>query len=158
MTKENIQNFTFRVTKANKTEMIVILYDIAIVYINDAIDALKREDKCQFRLEISRIRDTIRELIESVDTSMELGMNLLNLYIFCGNELTKAFIDYDETYLYHVESIFKKLSDAYREASKKDLSGPVMENAEKVYEGYTYNRSLTNETYSASGNDRGILA
>lgn len=158
MTQENIQNFTFRVTKANKTEMIVILYDIAIVYIKDAIEALMRDDKVQYRIEIGRVRNTLHELMDSVDTSMELGMNFLNLYIFCGNELTKAFIDYDESYLYHVESIFARLAEAYREAAKKDMSGPVMENTENVYEGYTYNRSLTNETYAAGNNNRGILA
>lgn len=157
MTREKIQDFTLRVSNANKTEMIVILYDIAKTYIKDALEALDNDAKASFRVEVNRVRDTIGELICSVNTSTELGLNLLRLYIFCNGELTKAFMDYDKSPLYHVLSIINKLSEAYEELSKKDTSGPIMEHAEAVYQGFTYNRSLKQENVSGADANRGFL-
>lgn len=158
MTKEEIQDFTVRVTSANKTEMIVILYDIALTYIKDAVSCLDRENKPQFRIEIGRVRNAIKELMDSVDTSLDLGMRLLQLYIFCSGELTKGYIDYDKDPLYHVMSILKKLRDAYNEKTKLDTSGPVMKNVETVYEGFTYNKSSRMQSVTVADANRGILA
>ena len=158
MTNDKIQNFTMRVSQANRTEMVTILYDIGQTYIEDAVNSLKNDNKTQFRVEVGRVRNTLKELMNSVDTSQQLGQNLLELYIFCSSELTKAFIYYSATELYHVGSIFKKLGDAYREAAKKDLSGPVMANAQKVYDGITYNRNLTMDSMQTADAKRGIYA
>ena len=38
MTKEQKQEFTRRISQANKSGMIVILYDIFLAYIQDALD------------------------------------------------------------------------------------------------------------------------
>ena len=78
MTKEQIQAFTLRVSSANKTEMIVILYDIAITYLNDSVSAKESDDKSLFRAELNRTKSTVQELMNSVDTSTELGQTLLN--------------------------------------------------------------------------------
>lgn len=158
MTKDKIQDFTFRVTTANKTEMIVILYDIGITYIDDAVSKLDCADFKGFRNEIGRIRNTLRELMNSVDTSNEIGANILKLYIFCSRELTSAFLNFDKNSLYHVANIFKNLKEAYEEVSKNDTSGPVMEHAETVFNGLTYNRDLRSESVSNGSTNRGFLA
>ncbi|MBQ3890229.1 MAG: flagellar protein FliS [Lachnospiraceae bacterium] len=158
MTKETIQNFTYRITQANKTQMIVILYDIAITYIKDAVSDIEKADFSGFRTEVNRIRDTIRELMNSVDTSIEIGHNLLRLYIFCSSELTKAYLDYDKGALYHVMSILSKLKDAYSQVSELDKSEPVMQHTESIYNGFTYNKSLKNETFVSKDVNRGFLA
>ncbi len=157
MTKECIQDFTQRVAAANKTEMVVVLYDIGIVYIKDAIACIEGADFKGARIEIGRIRDTLKELMDSLDTSTEIGHNLLKLYIFCSGELTKAFLDYDKGCLYHVESILSKLRDAYREVAKRDTSGPVMEHTETVYNGFTYGRNSQVNNVSNKELNRGIL-
>lgn len=158
MNKDMIREFTLRVSNANKSEMIVILYDIAIAYIEDAKKALEKGDKATFRLEIGHIRNTISELMESVNTSTEVGMNLLRLYIFCGGELTRAYLDYSMDPLYHVLSTIVKLKEAYSEVSRMDTSAPVMSNTERIYAGMTYNRNMTSENISGAEANRGILA
>ena len=60
MTKEKIQDYTRRISLANKTEMVVILYDILITYLEDATDALDREDFNAFSQELERSRNTLR--------------------------------------------------------------------------------------------------
>lgn len=157
MTAEKIKDFTYRVTQANKTEMIAVLYDIGVVYLKDALTSLGDGDNAGFRREITRARNTVGELIASVNTSVEPGMKFLSLYIYCNGELTRAFMDYDKDPVYHVISIFEKLGDAYHIASEKDTSGPVMGNVEKVYSGFTYNRSMTAENLSPDSSNRGYL-
>ncbi len=158
MTKEKIQDFTIRVTTANKTEMIVILYDIAITYLQDAIDALSEGNNSEYRKELGRARNTLRELQNSVDTSIDLGMTLLKIYVYANKELTKAYMDYDEARIFHVMAMFIGLRDAYMEAGKVDKSGPVMDNVETICSGYTYNRYLMKETVSTGEYNRGLLA
>lgn len=158
MTREKIRDFTIRVTTANKTEMIVILYDIAITYLQDAIDALSEGNHSEYRMELGRARNTLRELQNSVDTSIDLGMNLLKIYVYCNKELTKAYLDYDEAPIFHVMAMFIGLRDAYMEAGKVDKSGPVMDNVETICSGYTYNRYMRRETVSTGEYNRGLLA
>ena len=157
MTNEKVKDFTFRVAGANKTEMIVILYDIAVTYAKDAIAAIEHNDRPLFREEVGKIRNTIKELMNSVNTSTDLGVTLLRLYIFCSGELTKGFIDYDKDAIYHVMSIIMKLRESYAEISKKDTSGPVMSNTEKVYAGFTYNKNCVPEPATDLSQNRGML-
>ena len=158
MNKDKIREFTMRVSNANKSDMVVILYDIAITYIGDAKKALAKGDKPTFRLEVGHIRNTVKELMDSVNTGTDIGLNLMRLYVFCNGELTRAFMDYSEEPLNHVYNTLSKLREGYAEVSRQDTSEPVMVNAERVYAGYTYNRNLMNENISAMEGNRGILA
>ena len=44
MTDEKKQEFTLRITSANKTELVEILYEMLLVYIDDANDAIVKKD------------------------------------------------------------------------------------------------------------------
>ncbi|MBO4679523.1 MAG: flagellar protein FliS [Lachnospiraceae bacterium] len=158
MTKEQIQAFTFRVSSANKTEMIVILYDIAITYLNDSVSAKENDNKTLFRAELNRTKSTVQELMNSVDTSTELGLTLLKLYVYCNRELTKAYLDFDDAPARHVISILSRLREAYEVVSKKDKSESVMKNVEIVYGNLTYNKNLMNEILTDRAQSRGYLA
>lgn len=158
MTKERIQDFTVRISQANKTEMIAILYDIAVEYCNSALAALEIDDKMLYRIELGRVRSTLKELMNSVNTSTELGMTLMRLYIFQKQQLTKAYMDFDKIAITHVLGIFEKLGKAYEELSKQDSSDPVMDNVENVYSGFVYNKNRMVESVLDRDMSRGYLA
>lgn len=158
MTKDQIQTFTLRVSRANRTEMIAILYDIGIVYLEDALSALDGQDTKTFRLNINRAKDVLRELTASVNTANPLGKKFLSLYVFYNEQLTKAYMDLDREACGHVLKMFEILSAGYKEAAKKDPDGAVMGNTENIYTGLTYNRYQTANNYSDAGGNRGYLA
>ncbi|MBO7600492.1 MAG: flagellar protein FliS [Lachnospiraceae bacterium] len=158
MTKEKIRAFTYRISKANKTEMIAILYDIGIEYLNEAEKSLAKDDKTAFRNDLNRARGAVKELMASVNTETGLGKNFLNIYIYCNSELTKAFLNFDKEHIDNVKEIFTELSEAYNRVCKMDVSGPVMGNTETVYSGLTYNRSLLSNLSSDVSKNRGYLA
>lgn len=157
MTNEEIQVFTRRIANANKTEMLVILYDIGLTYIEDAARALEAGDKKEFRLQIVRVKNTIRELMNSVNTSVEPGRTIMSVYVFCNEELTRAFADCSTVNLENVKKILTSFRDTYMECSKKDTDGAVMEHTETVYTGLTYNRNSYTDTVSVADAGRGFL-
>lgn len=157
MTTEKKQAFTYRISKANRTEMIAILYDMAAEYIENALSEIDN-NPMEFRLNLSRARDVLGELKASVNTQNELGMQLLELYIFYSKQLSKAYALYEKQPAEHVLKMLKSLSEAYAELAKNDTSGPVMGNTETVYSGLTYNKYLTADNVSDASGNRGYLA
>ena len=158
MTKETIQSFTYRITTANKIEMIAILYDIGRTYIKDALECLNSADRAGFRTNVNCVRNTVKELMASVNTSDDLGRTFMSLYIFCNKQLTKAFLDFDPEALQVVDDMFKEFGEVYHQISGLDSSKPVMNNTETVYSGLTYNRSLSPENMTSGSSNRGFLA
>ena len=54
MTSELKRQFTFRVSQANPTEMIVILYDMTLQYLTDAGESAGREEIAEYRENVRR--------------------------------------------------------------------------------------------------------
>lgn len=158
MTKEQIQNFTFRISNANRTDMIAILYDMGIEYLNGALTALKESRFKDFSDEIYRFRGVNRELMDSVNNETQIGRNFLSIYVFMGRMVTEALINREGEPLKRVIGMLTKMSETYRELGKKDPTGPVMEHAETVYSGFTYNRNRVTDNVSNADVNRGFLA
>ena len=56
MTAEQIKEYTLKITRANKSELIVVIYDMAIDYVDDALRALENGDKNQYRKNVKQAR------------------------------------------------------------------------------------------------------
>ena len=157
MTKESINEFTLRITHANKTEMIVILYDIAITYLQDALKGLEYGDYVGFKNDINRTRGVLRELTDSVDNSVRAGRSLIQLYVKCNGELTTAVLEKRSEPVKLVLDILGELKKAYEEFARADMSEAIMEHTEEVYTGFTYNKNLRSETIAPGDANRGYL-
>lgn len=158
MTKEEKQQFTLRITQANATEMVVILYDMALQYIKDGKEAFEREDTVAYKEAIRKVRGCINELIRSLNMEYEPAPKLLRLSLFCVRRLTYAEVRNAGETLEEVESILGKLRDAYAEIASANTAAPVMSNTQTVYSGLTYGKSadLTEGVTGSDGN-RGML-
>ena len=156
MTKELKQEFTLRITQANKTQLITILYEMVLLYLEEAGESLTKEDKPAFKQAIRKIRDCMNELILSLHLEYELAQNLLQLYRYINSELVQADIHYEKENLHHIESIIKQLHGAYKQIEAQDTSGPVMENTQTVYAGLTYGRNTLSENIADTALNRGF--
>ncbi len=157
MTKELKQEFTLRITQANKTQLITILYEMVLLYLDEAKEACAAEDKAAYKNAIRKIRDCMNELTLSLHLEYELAQNLLQLYQYINSELVKASIHFNTENLAHVESIIKKLHGAYKQIEAQDTSKPIMGNAQAVYAGLTYGRNTLTENISDSTTNRGFF-
>lgn len=158
MTREYKQQFTLRITQANKTELIVILYEIVLAYMEDAEAALEEGKITEFREALRKVRSCFGELIASLNLDYELAARLLSLYLYCNRELTKADIRKEREPLLHIRSVISKLLEAYRELAGQDTSGPVMQNSQTVYAGLTYGKNSLAENLTDQGSNRGFRA
>ena len=155
MTKEMKQIFTRRITQANRTQLVVILYDMILTYLKDAATAQEIGCEQEFKKDMQCARNCISELRGSLDFNYDLARNLFAIYAFADRELAHDMRGISAEQLVQITGMFQKLRDAYHTISKEDQSQPLMENAQDVYAGFTYNRTDVNESLLQYGGARG---
>ena len=156
MTKELKQEYTLRITQANKTQLITILYEMVLLYVDEAQEALDAGQKMEYKSAIRKIRGCIDELTASLNLDYELAHNLLQLYLYISRELVKASTHYETENLEHFRLIIGELHKAYQAIEDQDTSGPVMGNTQTVYAGLTYGRNTLTENIADSVTNRGF--
>lgn len=146
MTKENKQMFTRRITQANRTQLVVILYEMLLVYLEDAQKAHAAEDQQEFVRNLELARECISEMRTSLNFDYELSKNLFAIYCFADKELASDIFGNKTENLDALKTIFTKLHDAYATISEQDETGPLMDNIQDVYAGLTYGKGDINES------------
>ena len=142
MKAESVKIFTRRITSANKSEIIVIIYDIIEENLALAKKALAEGDRETYRNEIKQAISFVKELLVSLDMKYEVSKNLASLYIYVSRCLNFALVSGKKEEIKAAEKVLRKLGDSFREVAKTDESKPVMENTQRVYAGITYGRGL----------------
>lgn len=156
MTKELKQEYTLRISEANSTQMVVIIYEMLEIYISETRQALRDGQIEEFHEGIKRCTACIRELSASVLPDSPLSGNLQSLYIFCMKELSLSDVHHTENGLIHADAIIKKLHGAFKVVADNDDSPAVMGNTQRVYAGLTYGKeSLV--VHLQQDNNRGYM-
>lgn len=158
MTFEKKQEYTLKISQANKTQMITILYEMVMDYLDEAIDEIGMSRKEEARRCLLNAQNCIDELIHSLNLKYELARNLRQIYIFSKKELTVASATLSAHRIWRVKKNFVTLHEAYVELEKEDKSEKIMGNTQKVYVGLTYGRHSLNEDMTAYAMNRGLMA
>ncbi len=158
MTQEKKQEFTLKISQANKTQLITILYEMVIEYISDAMDDFSVGSRESADKNINLAQSCIDELIMSLKMEYDLAKSLRNIYIFSKKELTAAAGGCNMHRMWRVKQNFKKLWEAYKVLEKEDESQPLMGNIQTVYAGLTYGKYRLNEDVTAVSMNRGYMA
>ncbi len=159
MTQELKSAFTKRITQANKSEIIVILYEILFTYLEEAKKALSGEkDYDTANDALRRASQVLEHLKDALDFKYELAGQLFPLYVFAQKEMAKAMYLADPQMIDTIEGLMRPLQEAFIEVAAKDGTGSVMKNTEKVVAGYTYGRSDINEAMADYDSSRGFFA
>ncbi len=157
MTKECKQQFTLRISQANPTEMIVILYEMMLCYLEEAEEALKSDAKDMFKEGIRKSRGCLNELMTSLNMEYAPASELLQLYVFCLKRLANAEVKKNAQALDEIKRIIQPLHDAYQHIASQNTQGPVMNNSQTVYAGLTYGRNTLTENMTDQSTNRGML-
>jgi flagellar protein FliS len=160
--KEAIKTFSYRITQANRTELVVVTFDIGIQYVRDALGESSVDE---FKENLRMAKRVVDELISSLDMSFDISRQLFDTYMVIERYLIKAgsgATDKDfhneerNNLLETVVRMLNKLRDAFYEVSKTDTSAPLMQNTQQVYAGLTYTGAGgASETYE-DGVNRGF--
>lgn len=157
MTSEIKQQFTFRISQANSTEMVVILYEMTLQYLTDAAESAEQGDFAIYQGAVRRARGCIEELLQSLHLEYEPAPVLRQLYLFCLRRLAQAEVRIHPELLQEVSGVIKPLCDAYRQIAAQNTAGPVMQNAQVVYAGLTYGKNTLTENMADQSMNRGML-
>ncbi len=155
MTKECKQQFTLRITQANATELVVILYEMLLCYLDEAEDATRSGDDVALADAIRKCRGCLNELEQSLHMEYEIAGNLLQLYFYCAKKLVHA-QNRREGALDEIRKVILPLHDAYEQIANQNPAGPVMGNSQAVYAGLTYGRNTLTENMADQGANRGM--
>ena len=152
------KEFTYRITHANKTQMITILYDMTIKYLEDSINSIELGDYNAMSKDLKNGIKCIDELIRSVNLEIPLGRDFMQIYLFCKRNLIHAEVSKDKLLVEEVMSLFMKLEKAYLKLEVMDISKPVLRNSQDVYAGLTYGKNNLVETVTNPEANRGFMA
>lgn len=139
MTPELKQEFTRRITSANRTGIIVITYEIALGYLRDSRDAAKEGDKETCRRELRNASRCVEQLLAALNYDYVISINLMRIYNYVLECIRKVSCSMDVSGLDEPESILRRLLSSFEEVAKTDDSPPMMKPADEVYDGLTYN-------------------
>ncbi|MCI8371109.1 MAG: flagellar protein FliS [Lachnospiraceae bacterium] len=158
MRKEQMQEFTARVTQGNRTQLVVTIYDIILVSLQDSREAWNAENMEEWRHSLERAQALVMELVGALDFQYGIANELLPLYLFVNRRILHALARRRMELLDGVDQVIRNLRNAFEEVAKTDRSAPVMANTQKVYAGLTYGRtSDLSEMYQDTSN-RGFKA
>ena len=158
MKKEQKQEFTRRITQANSTELVVILYEMLLCYLEDGENAIKHGEAELLHEAARNARGCLNELVNSLNLNYEPAPALQRLYMFCFRRLARAEQRMDSAPVDEIRRVIKPLRDAYGKIAGENSAGPVMRNSQTVYAGLTYGKNTLTENMADQGTNRGILA
>lgn len=153
MTREKKSEFTLRISQANKTELIIILYEIAIAYIEDAMDLYNSDNIKDAKNCGNKALACIEEMQNNLHYEYDLAKKLKQLYLFMKKQIRTGVISGDFSGYDLVKKELSSLKDSYEQIKNTDTSGPVMQHTQTVISGMTYGKdklldSLTTECMS----------
>ena len=164
MKKDDIQTFSYRISQANRTELVVITLDMAIQYIKDAKED---QDINSYRQNLRNAKRVIDTLVSSLDMSYDISSQLFDVYMVVERYIISAGSRRSEPegstagYMRLLESCERMLTmlrKSFYEVSKTDDSAPLMQNTQQVYAGLTYSNGGGASEMLDAGANRGYKA
>lgn len=113
-----------QIETASPVRLIVILYDIIISSIDQALIHLENKKYDLLNKELSRAQDGLIELIVSLDFEKggDIANNLYSIYLYCSRRLFEGNIEKNKDMLLEVKNILLKLRDAWEQIANMNIS------------------------------------
>lgn len=146
MTKEQKQDFTRRITQANRSGLVLIKYEMLFVYIEDIQKAFQKKDQRELTNYVHYADAILKSFQETLDFQYELAGQLFALYDFHRRQLAKVLVRHSLKELEESTKMLQQMYQAFAASAKQDTSQPLMQNAQQVYAGYTYGKNHLNES------------
>lgn len=159
MKKEKRQEYSARIVQANRTQLLVIVYEIIQEELEEALRSLEENNIELFDSCLGNAHKFLQELMGTLDYQYEISFSLMSLYKYISKQIISARHSKKKEQLQECSKMIESLCIGYEEVSKQDPSGPLMANAQKVYAGLTYGKGSLSEVTVEDGNGkRGLYA
>lgn len=157
MKLEKKKEYKERIIAANRSELIVIMYEMIFSYMEDFYEGIDANEWVDAKEAIGYAEAVIRRLIEDLNFNYDVAKELYPLYEFTLRRLAMARVKKSKEPVKEAETILRNLYKGMLEMAAKDESPALMQNREDMYVGLTYGKNSLNEI--ANGvNKRGFYA
>ncbi|HBA96674.1 MAG TPA: flagellar protein FliS [Lachnospiraceae bacterium] len=153
MDNEQIREYTARISQANRSGLVNIVYELFAYSIDRAGQAFDADDKDTAVKYLKKAQECVCELKRNLNFHYEISYNLASLYRYVHEQIIASITKRKPVNFDIINKIMGDLQSAFIEVSKQDTSGAVMQNTQKVYAGLTYGRGKLNEVFM-NGNER----
>ncbi len=157
MTDEKKQEYTLRITQANPSKLVVILYEMFFDFADEAKEALGKQDRGSFYASLDKAQQALSQLIGSLNFEQDPAESIYRVYLYVSASMGvcrgKLRFDQMATPL----KLMRSLYETYKADSAFDTRGPVMDNTQKVYAGLTYSRNSLTENMEEGAGNRGFF-
>lgn len=156
MKQEKIQEYTLRITQSNRTQLVVIIYELILEYVNEARECYKESDLEGFAEALDKASGFVKELVNALDFQYDISRQLCSLYLYSNRCLNEARRKKSVDELKGIELVVTGLKKSFETIAETDTSGPVMQNTQAVYEGFTYGKDSRNQVFQNGEGNRGF--
>jgi flagellar protein FliS len=154
MDNEKRKNYTARISQANRSQLVVIIYELMLDSMEAARNDFQAGEKEKACEELKKAQGFLQEMRGSLDFSYPISGSLVSLYRYVNEQLVHSIVRQKNVNIESCERVIRGLMSSFKEVAKQDDSGPVMENTQQVYAGLTYGKGSLNEV--ALNGDRGF--
>lgn len=159
MEKNKAQEYSARIVQANRTELLVIMYEIIQEELSQAVEAYNENNEPLFKLSMKRAQKFLNELMGTLDYRYEIAYNLMSVYKYLNKIIIEDIMKVQIDKIPECMEMIGNLKVAYEEIVSQDHGGPVMDNVQKLYAGLTYGKGTLNEvSVNVGGENRGLYA
>lgn len=95
MTKEQIKEYTARVAQANRTELVVIIYELLLDEIQEGNKQYQAGNTDAGEKQIRKAQGYLQELLGSLDFRYEIALQLRQLYRYVNEQLLQLWFNAD---------------------------------------------------------------
>lgn len=176
MTKEEINAYTMRISQANASSLAVLLYELVIKYLKEAIEIYEKKTRMDadasdasdgkavqmdetFERRLVQAQNFFQELISMSRTDSPVAADVMSLYLFIDRQILMSIVKREPVHLTECISYLERLQSSFQEIAKTDKDAPIMEHAQQVYAGLTYGKGYLTESLDPMGSpNRGLKA
>lgn len=145
MNSEEIRNYTARISQANRSELVVILFDLFRYSIDMAEEAFKKNDKEEADKYLKKAQGCVVELKGSLNFQYDIAYKLESLYKYVHEQIILSIVRREPVNFPSIREVMDGLAEAFEKIAENDDSDSVMSNSQQVYAGLTYGRDSLNE-------------
>ena len=142
------KEFTARIVNANRSDLVVIKYEMIFAYMEDARRDMADNLWEKVKNDLTCIERILDRLMKDLDFTYEISNELYRLYRFSMERLALCRIRKNLAEMEVVNTVLKNLYKGFAEVAKTDTSRPLMSSSQELVTGMTYGKNSMNETYS----------
>lgn len=138
MTDEQMNVYKMRITQAGIGEMTLIMLEMEMQWMADALEAYYTQDTEEFVRCVEKAQSVQVELMNVLNMENKVAVDVYSVFAFINKELIRAKIKKEPLDMERHRKLLERYYNSFKMVAKTDTLGPVMMQSEKVYAGLTY--------------------